>query len=77
MDNVELIFDKDALDAIADLAIKQNTGARGLRTIVEKMMLDLMYEIPSIEGRKKVVITKSVVEKHKKPEILRLDQKSA
>lgn len=77
MDNVELVFDNAALDAIADLAIKQNTGARGLRTIVEKMMLDLMYEIPSIEGRKKVVITKSIVEKQKKPEILRLNQKSA
>ncbi len=77
MDDVDLVFESDALDAIADLAIKQNTGARGLRTIVEKMMMDLMYESPSIEGRKKVVITKNVVEKQEKPEILRLDQKTA
>lgn len=77
IDDVELVFDNEALDAIADLAIKQNTGARGLRTIVENMMMDLMYEIPSIAGRKKVVITKSVVETQEKPEILRLDQKSA
>ena len=77
MDDVDLVFESDALDAIADLAIKQNTGARGLRTIVEKMMMDLMYESPSIEGQKKVVITKNVVEKQEKPEILRLDQKTA
>ena len=77
MDDVELVFEPSALDAIADLAIKQNTGARGLRTIVEKMMLDLMYESPSIKGKKKVTITESVVENKVKPEILQLDQKTA
>ena len=77
MDDVELVFENAALDAIADLAIKQNTGARGLRTIVEKMMLDLMYESPSIKGKKKVTITENVVENKAKPEILQLDQKTA
>jgi ATP-dependent Clp protease ATP-binding subunit ClpX len=77
LDKVELVFEDDAIDAIADLAIKQNTGARGLRAIVEKMMIDLMYELPSIEGNKKVVITKDVVEKTKKAEIEQGAQKTA
>lgn len=77
IDKVALVFEDDAIDAIADLAIKQNTGARGLRAIVEKMMMELMYEIPSIEGNKRVVITKEVVEKNRKPEITMADQKTA
>jgi endopeptidase Clp ATP-binding regulatory subunit (clpX) len=74
IDKVELVFEEAAIDAISDLAIKQNTGARGLRAIVEKLMLDIMFEIPSIEGNKRVVITKEVVEKSQKPEIERQDQ---
>jgi len=77
IDKVELVFEEDAIDAIADLAIKQNTGARGLRAIVEKMMMELMFEIPSIEGQKRVVITKDVVEKAEKPAIEQADQKTA
>ncbi len=77
IDKVELVFENDAIDAIADLAIRQNTGARGLRAIVEKMMIDLMYELPSIEGNKKVVITKDVVEKTRKAEIEQGAQKTA
>jgi ATP-dependent Clp protease ATP-binding subunit ClpX len=77
IDKVELVFDDAAIDSIADLAIKQNTGARGLRAIVEKMMTDVMYEIPSIEGNKRVVITKDVVEKSRKPEIEQNAQKTA
>jgi len=77
IDKVALVFEDEAIDAIADLAIKQNTGARGLRAIVEKMMMELMYEIPSIEGNKRVVITKEVVEKNRKPEITMADQKTA
>ena len=75
IDKVELVFEETAIDAISDLAIKQNTGARGLRAIVEKIMLDIMFEIPSIEGNKRVVITKEVVEKSQKPEIERQDEK--
>ncbi len=77
IDKVELVFEDDAIDAIADLAIKQNTGARGLRAIVEKMMMELMFEIPSIEGNKRVVITKDNVERNRKPEVEGAAQKTA
>ncbi len=77
IDKVELSFEDEAIDAIADLAIRQNTGARGLRAIVEKMMMEMMYEIPSIEGNKRVVITKEVVNKNERPEIRTVDQKTA
>ena len=76
IDEVELEFTEDAIDSIADLAIKQKTGARGLRAIVERMMTDIMFEIPSIAGRKRVVVTRDVVEKAEKPEVHQL-QKSA
>ncbi len=77
IDKVDLVFDEDAIDAIADLAITQNTGARGLRAIVEKLMMDIMFEIPSIEGNKRVVITRDVVNRIKKPEIELANQKTA
>jgi ATP-dependent Clp protease ATP-binding subunit ClpX len=76
MDNVKLEFTDGAIDAIADTAIKQKTGARGLRAIVEKLMTDIMFEIPSIAGSKQVVITQEVVEKSELPAIQSL-QKSA
>ncbi|MDR0720815.1 MAG: ATP-dependent Clp protease ATP-binding subunit ClpX [Treponema sp.] len=72
MDDVKLDFTEDAIAAIADLAIKQKTGARGLRAIVEKLMTDIMYEIPSMDGNKQVVINKDVVEKSEIPEIVQL-----
>jgi ATP-dependent Clp protease ATP-binding subunit ClpX len=64
LDNVDLEFTPDAIGEIADEAIRQKTGARGLRHIVEKMLTDIMYEVPSIEGheQKKLVITKDIVE---------------
>ncbi|MCL2138851.1 MAG: ATP-dependent Clp protease ATP-binding subunit ClpX [Treponema sp.] len=68
-DNVNLEFTDDAIDAIADTAIKQKTGARGLRAIVEKLMTDIMYDIPSVKGRKQVIITKDVVRKKEAPVI--------
>ena len=77
IDKVELVFENEAIDSIADLAIKQNTGARGLRAIVEKMMMEIMFEIPSIEGNKRVVITRDVVEKTQKPAIEMSKQKTA
>jgi ATP-dependent Clp protease ATP-binding subunit ClpX len=76
IDDVELVFTDEAIDAIAETAIKQKTGARGLRAIVERMMTDIMFEIPSIEGKKRVVVTKDVVLKSERPEIIPL-QKSA
>jgi ATP-dependent Clp protease ATP-binding subunit ClpX len=62
LDGVTLVFEDDAIDAIADKAIKRNTGARGLRAIVESLMMDVMYEIPSIEGAKRVVVSRATVE---------------
>lgn len=61
IDDVDLSFDSDAIDEIAEIAIKNKTGARGLRSIVEKILLDLMYEVPSVKGKKKLVITKDIV----------------
>ncbi len=76
MEDVQLTFKEDALDAIADLALKQKTGARGLRFILEDVMMELMFEIPSRENIKQVVITKAVVEKKEDP-LLVLKEKSA
>jgi ATP-dependent Clp protease ATP-binding subunit ClpX len=76
IDDVKLEFTEGAINAIADTAIRQKTGARGLRAIVEKLMTEIMFEIPSMEGSKRVVITQDTVEKSEPPEILPL-QKSA
>ncbi|HEO5030442.1 TPA: ATP-dependent Clp protease ATP-binding subunit ClpX [Streptococcus agalactiae] len=66
-DGVELEFDQDALLAIADKAIERKTGARGLRSIIEETMLDIMFEIPSQEDVTKVRITKAAVGGTDKP----------
>jgi ATP-dependent Clp protease ATP-binding subunit ClpX len=76
LDDVELIFEEDAIEAIAEKALIRKTGARGLRAIVEGSMIDIMYELPSIKGKKKVIITKDVIENSEKPEIL-FNKKSA
>ena len=69
IDDVELEFDDEAIDEIADIAIKSKTGARGLRSIVEHVLLDIMYEIPDVKGHKKLVITKDIVSKKVLPDI--------
>ena len=69
--DVELEFTDDALRAIAQKSIKLKTGARGLRTIVEKAMLNLMYEIPSDSSVEKVIITGDTIEKGQDPLIQR------
>lgn len=66
-DETELTFDEDALNAIADKAIARNTGARGLRSIIEDVMMDVMFDIPSDESIKKVIVTKDSVEGSGKP----------
>ncbi|HGA4617801.1 TPA: ATP-dependent Clp protease ATP-binding subunit ClpX [Streptococcus pyogenes] len=66
-DGVELAFNKEALEAIANKAIERKTGARGLRSIIEETMLDIMFEIPSQEDVTKVRITKAAVEGKSKP----------
>lgn len=62
MDNVKLTFEDDAIDAIAELALERKTGARGLRSIMEKVMMDVMYQIPSDDTIENVIITKASVE---------------
>ena len=64
LDNVKLEFTEEAIGEIADEAVRQKTGARGLRSIVEKMLQDIMYELPSIKDReqKKLVISKDIVQ---------------
>src|SRR5579872_2983005 len=67
LDRVELVFTNDALDAAAEGALKQRTGARGLRSIIEDVLLDVMYEIPSRADVKKVIINGDVITAHLKP----------
>jgi ATP-dependent Clp protease ATP-binding subunit ClpX len=74
LEKVELEFTQEALEVIADKAIEKETGARGLRAIVEDILLDTMYEIPSDKSVVKVEITKEVAE-GKIPPILTRDQK--
>lgn len=71
LDGVQLSFTKDALEAIADKTIQRKTGARGLRAIMESMMMDTMFEIPSDETIKHCTITKEVVEGTGQPKIER------
>ena len=61
IDDVELVFEKEAIEEIANEAIREKTGARGLRTIVEKMLIDVMFKIPDIKGKKQFTVTKEVV----------------
>ncbi len=70
-DGVELEFEDEALKSIAKEAISRNTGARGLRAILEEIMQDTMFEIPSEDNVKKVIITKKSVQKKEKPLVIR------
>ncbi len=70
MDGVELEFDDDALEAIADQAIHRGTGARGLRAIMEEVLLPVMYDIPSRDDVAKVVVTKETVQDNVLPTIV-------
>ena len=75
LDDVELEFEERAIDAIARRAIERKTGARGLRAVVEALMMDIMFDIPSIKGAKKVIITETVVTANERPEIVLAGQK--
>ncbi|MBT8136459.1 MAG: ATP-dependent Clp protease ATP-binding subunit ClpX [Gammaproteobacteria bacterium] len=70
MEGVELEFREDALRAVAAKAMERKTGARGLRTILENVLLDTMYELPTLEGATKVVIDESVVNGETQPYIM-------
>ncbi len=69
----ELVFEPEALEAIAEQAIEHQTGARGLRSICEAALMDVMYELPDHEGRTKVVIKRSDIEGSTKPEIIQVE----
>ncbi|MDO4834072.1 MAG: ATP-dependent Clp protease ATP-binding subunit ClpX [Bacillota bacterium] len=75
LDDVELTVDEEAIGAIADMAISRKTGARGLRGIMEKIMNNVMYEIPSRKDVKKCIITKETVENEEEP-VLVLEEDS-
>jgi ATP-dependent Clp protease ATP-binding subunit ClpX len=69
-DNIELVFTEDALWEISDKALERETGARGLRSIIETALLDVMFELPSRRDVSKCVITKETIEKHLKPTLV-------
>lgn len=71
LDDVQLTFTDGALHAIADLAIERNMGARGLRTIIENALIDIMYRTPSENDIEKVEVTKDVITRHAQPRITR------
>ncbi len=73
LDSVELVFDEAALQAAAELAIERETGARGLRSIIESCLLDVMFEVPSREDITKVVISDSVIRGEENPRIFTRD----
>lgn len=70
-DHVSLVFEEDAIDAIAQQAFERKTGARGLRSIMEKVMMNVMFEIPSDRTIEKCIVTREAVEDGKEPKILR------
>jgi ATP-dependent Clp protease ATP-binding subunit ClpX len=74
MDGVDLTFTKEALIAIAIKAQGRKTGARGLRSILEEVMLDVMYDLPSLQGVKKCVINKEVIDKNQEPKLIYVDR---
>lgn len=76
IDGVELEFKEEALEAIVEKAIELKTGARGLRSIIEKIMTDIMFEIPSNSEIKKCIITKETVQKLQNPEIVKNDKET-
>ena len=76
LDNVELEFTKEAIHSIAQTAFDQKTGARGLRSIVETIMTDIMYDVPSYSDVAKIVIEESTVMKKTKPVLLGADGKA-
>ncbi len=70
LDDVELEFEKEALEVIVDKAIERNTGARGLRSIIEDIMRDIMFEIPSNPKIEKCIVTKETVKDGKEPKLI-------
>lgn len=76
MDKVSLEFEEDSLKAIAKRAIERNTGARGLRSIMEKVMMNIMFEIPSNTDIEKVIITEDTISDNKEPVVMYKNDKN-
>ena len=76
MDGVELEFEPEAIDLIAQEALKRNTGARALRAIVEEIMLDVMYDVPSKENKGKFTVTADMVKNRNSGELIPLPTKT-
>jgi ATP-dependent Clp protease ATP-binding subunit ClpX len=70
LDRVELAFSTDALEAVADRALELKTGARGLRSTIDEVLLDIMYELPSMEGVRRCVVTGEVINDRRPPLLL-------
>ena len=77
IDGVELDVENGAIEAVADKAVMKNTGARGLRSIFENVMRDVMYEVPSRDDVKKCIITKDTVENDMPPTLVFADTAAA
>jgi ATP-dependent Clp protease ATP-binding subunit ClpX len=75
MEGVQLTFTEDALKAIAERAIQRKTGARGLRSIMEAILLDTMFELPSLDGVSEIVINREVAETRTKPLMIYADRR--
>ena len=70
MDGIDLTFDEEAIRAVAKKAIELKTGARGLRTILENLMIDTMYDLPSEQDVEKVIVDENVVVNGAKPDFV-------
>ena len=77
LDGVELEFEEDALQAIVNKAIERNTGARGLRSIIEEIMRDIMFDVPSNNKIEKCIITKETVLNHEQPKLVINEKKES
>ena len=73
-DHVKLVFEKEAVEAIADKALERKTGARGLRSIMEKALMDVMFQIPSDPGITQCIITKETVDGGSRPMLVRREK---
>lgn len=67
MDSIELVFEKSALNQIVDISVDKGTGARGLRNVLGRAMMEVMYRVPSLRNVRKVTITKETITNGKMP----------
>jgi ATP-dependent Clp protease ATP-binding subunit ClpX len=75
LDEVELVFTHDALEAAATQAERRKTGARGLRTTIEEVLLDVMYEIPSLDGVRKCIVNADVINNRTRPLLMTVNDR--